>query len=1202
MEQTTKQYTFIYAFGAEDGEKIRSLLIELGQKMSWCSVQLQMGVMCVNSKEKEQEIVQYVGPIQHLSNKHNSEICDYWIDKETAQLESLQGSGWVYKEATFKKLIVSVYQHEIFMVPRGYKERWCREVTKEILLQSNFISITKELSTVRWRKKLIINALNKCREQENWQRKLFAYYVTNKRKYDESGKNKLSEHEELLAWMQKHREESNILTKFAKSNQICFIQCLEMPYARPLNKIGDDRNKQFFYVIDQHGEYKLYQPKKQQTETLVNYCSRCDSLHITKHKCPREKELKLSNLAFANNYNKIDLMQRNKLTPADFQQPDFVGFCSFDCETRKDENGYEKLSCICATAKDWRNDEFKWITSRTLSTFLTQMLDLYSGEEIDCNIKCEVASCKTSAQISWHDFDSDEPFKVCREHYKGTFQRIQVFAHNFAGFDAHIILRHWNECEGWLLTNQKCRNSMRFEELEFRHEEHLNIVFCFRDSTKYVSMSLDKFEKAMRVRDTFEQNKQLNRYSLPLRKIAFPMYGEHAEAIEAGTFSFENHFGDQLSQLIDCAYFADVMQGGVERGQQCFRSYWNVALSKKQQYDLLEMVYCGSDSFILLFALAQLSEEFRRFTSIDVPARREMERQYFDTKERRFIAKPIEVAEGLYPGINLLRYYSMPAAALGFVKMFNLLHDAGDLRGFQNCPSVDMYRDVMGALRGGLATPFHRYAHYSQGPILPTDVNGLYSFCMLQPMPNVFVGEFQLTDLEDLPAELRDEKRFCYELCYDVAYPEELTSDRVHLAFPAIFHHLELGDSKKLVASMLPQTNYRSSNALHDFYAKVGLRTTIHSVKVYTAERCLSEAIKYLNEQQMLAVSVRDKARAQIFKFIKNSLYGKMCENASKQCTYKLNTNSSTTRSDQFKLANSFSAPPCKSNFSCKYYSDRSQFNATPSNNSFLGSTNFSLPFNSFISNSQMVRFEQHTKVELLHSLAAPKKISANNVRGMFILDYAKIHLLGFAHKLLRAFPNIRLLYTDTDSLKIQKYIPRQEDELTEFFPRWEQAQFIRELRRHFPDLVDMPIEEDIPGQFCNLIQGEDIEPAQFRILPPSKQVGLFSLELELNEIIKEFLALVAKSHATLSSHCTQVHQKGLPNSALVDGERVNFNHYLTAYASEEPTICTIPTYFKKTHFGLSIGAVNKNTITLPTHNKFKYTNKFYNERYEPYK
>ena len=98
MEQTTKQYTFIYAFGAEDGEKIRSLLIELGQKISWCSVQLQMGVMCVNSKDKEQEIVQYVGPIQHLSNKHNSEICDYWIDKESAQLESLQGSGWYTKK------------------------------------------------------------------------------------------------------------------------------------------------------------------------------------------------------------------------------------------------------------------------------------------------------------------------------------------------------------------------------------------------------------------------------------------------------------------------------------------------------------------------------------------------------------------------------------------------------------------------------------------------------------------------------------------------------------------------------------------------------------------------------------------------------------------------------------------------------------------------------------------------------------------------------------------------------------------------------------------------------------------------------------------------------------------------------------------------------------------------------------------------
>lgn len=142
---------------------------------------------------------------------------------------------------------------------------------------------------------------------------------------------------------------------------------------------------------------------------------------------------------------------------------------------------------------------------------------------------------------------------------------------------------------------------------------------------------------------------------------------------------------------------------------------------------------------------------------------------------------------------------------------------------------------------------------------------------------------------------------------------------------------------------------------------------------------------------------------------------------------------------------------------------------------------------------------------------------------GFTVLEFAKLKIYSFVYDLIDYFPDVKLIYTDTDSLMI-------------WFPQ----------RHPQYDLIDSPLEhyfdfEKAPDWFGVKTENTD------------KKSGLWSLEA--NKPIKEFVGLRAKTYAVrFDDNTSTLKNKGVISVAkeITEKRPLEFNDYLKCLYMDE--------------------------------------------------
>jgi hypothetical protein len=311
----------------------------------------------------------------------------------------------------------------------------------------------------------------------------------------------------------------------------------------------------------------------------------------------------------------------------------------------------------------------------------------------------------------------------------------------------------------------------------------------------------------------------------------------------------------------------------------------------------------------------------------------------------------------------------------------------------------DMYIAFENGLRGGVCAVSHRHARANNPRVegydnsKPTtwlrydDANNLYGWAMSQKLPtrgflwgeatnwnaeriialpdDADTGAFLEVDLE-YPAELHDSHND-FPLC-----PERLSPPEEWLS-PYARSVLSLTNSKytpceKLVPNLNNKTKYWIHYRNLKFALQHGLKlTAIHRIIEFTQESWMKPYIDYNTQKRAVAKSDSEK---DLYKLMNNACFGKTMENLrARRDIQVLKVASKTWR---------------------RWVSEPS----------YQGRKNI----------SDGLVIAERAKSKLL--LNKPVYVGAS------VLDLSKLHMWGFWYDEVRpAYPNAKLLYTDTDSL-----------------------------------------------------------------------------------------------------------------------------------------------------------------------------------------
>ena len=318
---------------------------------------------------------------------------------------------------------------------------------------------------------------------------------------------------------------------------------------------------------------------------------------------------------------------------------------------------------------------------------------------------------------------------------------------------------------------------------------------------------------------------------------------------------------------------------------------------------------------------------------------------------------------------------------------------------------LNLYLYFSRGIRGGLSCVSHRLAiaNNSQIPetfdpekpqthILYLDCNNLYGYSMMNAMP---VGQFEFIDeiteelLHDVLSTSSDAE-FGYVIECDLEYPAQLHDD--HADYPLApdrksvpydqlspfaqticdKHHLKSStNTEKLMATLEPRFNYICHYRNLQFYIAHGLLITkVHNIVKFKQAPILKSYIEFNSQKRAEAVNDFD---VNFYKFLSNSLFGKMLERADKRSIVKL-------------------------------VSDLKSFDKNVAKLTFKGAKIISPNLMSLDMKKSSILVDRPIFV------------------GFSILEMAKLRMFEFHYDTMKKYfgPRIRLLYTDTDSLIYQ--------------------------------------------------------------------------------------------------------------------------------------------------------------------------------------
>lgn len=377
-------------------------------------------------------------------------------------------------------------------------------------------------------------------------------------------------------------------------------------------------------------------------------------------------------------------------------------------------------------------------------------------------------------------------------------------------------------------------------------------------------------------------------------------------------------------------------------------------------------------------------------------------------------------------------------------------------------PDVEVYIDIQQNIRGGISQVMHRYVNIEKDKdktMLYLDVNSLYSACMTEKLPTKYLGtKYTLPD--EWQEIYSGTSSMCAFMCVDLDYPEHLHD--LHTAYPLAPHKY----NGRLCTTFLPKYKYLVHSECLKFYLAEGMiLTKFHYMYLFDQDYILKDYVSSNIDKRRATNSAPLKT---LYKLLNNSLYGKTCENKFKYRKFDVHTEE---RGVWGKI-----------------------------NTYLIDAVNW-LPM------EDKVLVEHRIKRIILDK---PIQI------GFAILELAKLKMYEFLFNVQKVFPDVKPLYTDTDSLLLLFNHPSPEEEL-----------FNNPLTKPLLDF--------------------DKVPESWRVHTPGthKQSGLWSLET--TERVVEFIGIRAKTYCyRTDSNKTVLRNKGITSHAieLNTRKKLTIEHY----------------------------------------------------------
>ena len=471
----------------------------------------------------------------------------------------------------------------------------------------------------------------------------------------------------------------------------------------------------------------------------------------------------------------------------------------------------------------------------------------------DCHICGEKMG---NDRVRDHDHQSGE--FIGAAHRVCNFNRVECkkivgFAHNFSGYDSHIIMKALAEYEEEIALTAIPLNTEKFKMLRIE-----NCVLL--DSLAFLGASLEKLVETLK----------MSKHDFPFIKKWLDDEKKREFILRKGVFPYE--FVTNMERVDNTKKLPP---------RESF-------FSQLSEENISESDYQHAQQVWKLFEC----ETMRDYTALYVKA---------DTYQLAEVV--LELRESILDefNIDLCHYLSLPMMAKDImlkktkVKM-ELMDD------------IDMIHFIRSNIRGGLSYVNHRHFHVEEEKIkrgsdtslVYVDANNLYGAAMRFPMPlkdfqwmaNSEIDQFSLNQIS-----IESERGYIFEVTLD--YPEELHID--HSSFPLAPHQMEINEShlseyatsalsslgkkkkyraKKLTSTFLRREKYVCHGMNLKLYVDLGMKLVeIHRGISFFQTSFIRPYIDMCTQKRAEATT---KTKSNMMKLLSNSLYGKVSESEKK--------------------------------------------------------------------------------------------------------------------------------------------------------------------------------------------------------------------------------------------------------------------------------------------------------------------------------
>ncbi len=436
--------------------------------------------------------------------------------------------------------------------------------------------------------------------------------------------------------------------------------------------------------------------------------------------------------------------------------------------------------------------------------------------------------------------------KVCNFN-RVECKKIVGFAHNFSGYDSHLIMNALAECDTEFQLSAIPLNMEKFKMLRVE-----NCILM--DSMAFLGASLDKLVNTL----------QLSNHSFPYISKWFKSDREKCLVLRKGIYPYE--YITSMARVTDTHELPP---------PDAFHS----RLSGR---NVSETDYAHAQTVWREFACASMVDYTKLYVLTDTILLAEA---------------VLELRESLWSefGIDMMHYLSIPM----MTKDIMLKTTGVEM---ELMTDIDMIHMVRSNIRGGLSYVNHRHFHVARenerrdydSSVVYVDANNLYGAAMRFPLPLRdfrWMGEEELQALDASTISEHSDTGFILEVTLD--YPENL--HLAHSSFPLAPHQMEitqdhlspyardalqsLGKKGKYKAKKLTSTFHRREKYVcHGLnlrlYLELGMKlVAVHRGITFHQAPFIRSYIDMCTQKRAEAVS---KTRSNMMKLLCNSLYGKV--------------------------------------------------------------------------------------------------------------------------------------------------------------------------------------------------------------------------------------------------------------------------------------------------------------------------------------